>query len=319
MGRHHARNLAELADARLLAVVDVDATRAAAIAARHGVGSFSTVEELLAEEPDLAAATIAAPSALHYELATTLLEAGKHVLVEKPLAATLEQAEQLVATAERNSAVLAVGHVERFNPAVRELKRRVERGEMGTLLSLIARRVGVMPPQVKDANVIADLAIHDIDIFRYLLDADQPQEVYCNAGKAIAADRFDFADVFLRFEDVACFVQANWLTPVKIRSLSVTGTEAYAELRYVTQELDYYNALPIREIASFAEFEAYSEQAPLRLGVQHVEPLALELQEFLRAVRGEPAEIVSGEEGKRSMEVAAAVVELAERQPVAPR
>jgi len=195
---------------------------------------------------------------------------------------------------------------------VRELKARIADGQMGSLLSMIARRVGVMPPQVKDANVIVDLAIHDIDIFRYLLDADRPEEVYCNAGKAIAQDRYDFADIFLRFDSVACFLQVNWLTPVKIRSLSVTGTRAYAELSYVTQALDFYAAQPIHEIASFAELEAYSEQAPEKIEFEHAEPLALELREFLKAVGGDSAEVVTGAEATKSMEIAAGLVELVE-------
>jgi UDP-N-acetylglucosamine 3-dehydrogenase len=133
---------------------------------------------------------------------------------------------------------------------------------------------------------------------------DWPDELYCNAGKAIAEDRFDFADIFLRFGSVACFLQVNWVTPVKIRSLAVTGKEGYAEIEYVTQRLAYYKARRIRELSSFVELEQYSEEEPEAMEFAHREPLEVELEEFLRAVRGQGAEIVSGRDARASMAIA---------------
>jgi UDP-N-acetylglucosamine 3-dehydrogenase len=217
MGRHHARNYHDFAQADLRAIVDTDLKRAEALALRHACRAFASVEELLAEEPEVRAVSVVTPTATHVGVSSTLLSAGKHVLVEKPIAASVEEADAMIALAEEHDVVLAVGHVERFNPAVRELKRLVERGDMGQIVSVVARRVGVMPPQVRDANVILDLAIHDIDVFRYLLGADAPTEVFCNAGRVNGGDLYDFADVFLRFDRVACLLQVNWVTPVKIR------------------------------------------------------------------------------------------------------
>ncbi len=314
MGRHHVRNYAELSGARLAAVVDADVERARGLAVRHGAEVFASVDQLLARAPGVEAVSVATPTASHRALGGQLLEAGKHVLVEKPIAATVAEAEELTALAAERGCVLAVGHVERFNPAVRELKRRIDAGAMGTLLSLIARRVGVMPPQVRDADVIVDLAVHDIDIFRYLLGADRPSEIYANAGRAIAEDRFDFADIFLRFDGVACLLQVNWVTPVKIRTLAVTGTEGYAEVEYITQQLLFHPARPLTTVNSFPELEAYSEHEPDQPALERREPLAAELEEFLKAVRGEPAEIVTGQEGTRSIEIATEIAERAGRR-----
>jgi UDP-N-acetylglucosamine 3-dehydrogenase len=311
MGRHHARNYSELKEADLRAIVDPDIERARSLADRYGAEAFIDVGEMLMAIPEVDAASIAVPTSLHSEVAVTLLQAGKHVLVEKPIAPNVEEADRLVALAAERSLVLAVGHVERFNPAVGELKRLIDEGQMGSPLSLIARRVGLMPPQIRDANVIVDLAVHDIDIFCYLLDAEGPDELYCNAGKAIAADRFDFADITLRFGAVSCFLQVNWLTPVKIRSLTVTGTEGYAQLEYVTQKLEYYRAGPAQaEPDSFADLEALSEQNPVVIEFEHAEPLQRELTAFLAAVRGEPAATVTGKEATRSMAIAAQLVDL---------
>jgi UDP-N-acetylglucosamine 3-dehydrogenase len=312
MGRHHARNYHELGSTELVAVVDEDAERAGRLASLYGSRAYTSVTQLLEAVPRVTAVSVATPTSNHLETAAELLRADKHVLVEKPIAPTLEEADELIALAEERSLVLAVGHVERFNPAVRELKRRIEDGAVGDILSLSARRVGVMPPQIKDANVLVDLAVHDVDVFRYLLGATQPQELSVNAGRAIADDRFDFADVFLRFDGVACFLQVNWITPVKIRELSVTGTKAYAEVEYVTRRLDLYSALAIHEVETFADLEEYSEQPPERVELAHVEPLAIELAEFARAVSGDGGEIVSGAEARASMEVVLNLCRLAE-------
>ena len=312
MGRHHARNYHDFGQADLRAIVDTDLRRAEALALRHACRAFSSVEELLAEEPGVTAVSVVTPTQTHVDVTALLLSAGKHVLVEKPIAASPSEADRMIALAQEHDVVLAIGHVERFNPAVRELKRCIERGDMGEIVSVFARRVGVMPPQVKDANVILDLAIHDIDVFRYLLGADSPTEVFCNAGRVNGGDLLDYADVFLRFGRVACLLQVNWVTPVKIRELAVTGTRGYAEVEYVRQELRYHSAQDVRPVDSYSEVTAYSEQAPELLAHEHVEPLARELGEFLRAVEGRPAEIVSGEEGKRSMEIALQLVERAE-------
>ena len=315
MGRHHVRNYEQLDRAALLAVVDDNHSLAERMASGLGARAYRDVDELLRSEPDLEAVSVAVPTKMHGAVAGTLLKAGKHVLVEKPIAATAREADELIGLADQAGVVLAVGHVERFNPAVRELKRQMEAGRMGEVLSMISRRVGVMPPQIADADVIVDLAVHDIDIFRYLLGADQPDELYCNAGKAIVTDRFDFADIFLRFGSVACFLQVNWVTPVKIRSLAVTGKEGYAEIEYVTQRLAYYKARPVREALSFADVERYSEEAgPEATELEHREPLEVELDEFLKAVRGESAEIVSGPEARSSIQIAIEAAEAASRR-----
>jgi UDP-N-acetylglucosamine 3-dehydrogenase len=310
MGRHHARNYARLEDASLRAIVDRDLERARSLADRYGAAAFTDVEEMLRATPDVVAASVAVPTSLHAEVAGSLLSEGKHVLVEKPIAPTVEEADRLIDLAAENSVVLAVGHVERFNPAVRELKHLIDDGRMGSPLSLVARRVGLMAPQIRDANVIVDLAVHDIDIFCYLLDAESPDELYCNAGRAIAADRFDFADISIRFGSVSCFLQVNWVTPVKIRSLAFTGTEGYAQLEYVTQKLEYYRGAHMQEPDSFAELEALSEQSPELIVFEHAEPLERELRAFIAAAQGEAGETVTGKEAKRSMEIAARLVEL---------
>jgi UDP-N-acetylglucosamine 3-dehydrogenase len=286
----------------------VDIERAERLAERFDCCAYPSLDTFLFGEPAVAAVTVAVPTPLHHDVAARLLESGKHVLVEKPVASTVAEAEELVALAREHGLVLAAGHVERFNPAVRALKTRLDAHALGDVLSLLARRVGLMPPRVHDANVILDLAIHDVDVFRYLLGAAEPDEVFCNAGKAVNGDLYDYADVFLRFGKVGCLLQANWMTPVKIRSLSATGTRGYAELEYVRQELDVYPAAQPAAAESFAQLARYSELEPERIAVEHAEPLRLELDGFVRAAAGGPGEIVSGAEGTASLAVVEAIV-----------
>lgn len=312
IGRHHARNYFTLSDADLHAIVDVDLARAERLASDYGCRSFSTVEEMIRREPQIQAVSVAVPTHLHYQVARSLLLAGKHVLVEKPLAATLAEADALLDLASRTPTILAVGHVERFNPAVSRLKRHLAEGNLGDVLSVVARRVGVFPPESNDANVLLDLAIHDIDVFRFLLNADKPTRMFCNAGRPLGSAHHDFADIFLQFGRVSCLLQVNWLTPVKIRSLAVSGSKGYAELNYVTQRIDFYAAQRPGETGSYADVQRYSEQAPEVLAVEYTEPLARELTGFVRATQGKDGEIVSGYEAMKSLEVVHSLIQLAD-------
>jgi UDP-N-acetylglucosamine 3-dehydrogenase len=314
MGRHHARIYHGMTETRLKAVVDTDLARAREIADRYDCDAFASVDEMLSRDVDVDAVSVAVSTARHYEVASRLLEAGKHVLVEKPIADTITRAKRLVALAERSSRTLAVGHVERFNPVVRELRARIERGDLGQLVSLSARRLGLAPPQVQDANVVLDIAVHDIDVFRYLLGANRPRQVFCSAGKALVLDRYDFADIFLQFDDVGCLLQVNWLTPVKIRSLTASGTRGYVELDYVTQRMDFHHAQPMKEPASFRELENYSRILPERIEFQRAEPLELELREFIRSATGFESEIVSGEDAIASLEIVGEILAVAEQE-----
>ena len=308
MGAHHARIYSELPEAHLRAIVDVDIERAERLAGRFGCRAYASVDHLLAEERSVEAISVAVPTSVHLDVAGRLLGEGKHVLVEKPVAATVAEADELVSLARASGSILAVGHVERFNPAVRELREQLRAGALGDVISLLARRVGLMPPRVHDANVILDLAIHDVDVFRFLLDAEEPDEIYCNAGRALNGDLFDFADVLLRFGRVGCLLQVNWMTPVKIRSLAVTGTEGYAELEYVRQELDLFPAQRVQETESFADVTRYSAAVPRRLPVRHGEPLRRELEGFVAAARTGEGEIVTGTEGAASLAVVEAII-----------
>jgi UDP-N-acetylglucosamine 3-dehydrogenase len=310
IGRQHARIYAELADARLCAVADFDESRAQAVAARYGCRAFGDYREMLGRE-SLDAVSIAVPTRDHFTIASTVIEAGLDLLIEKPFAVSLAEAETLVAIARGANVKLAVGHIERFNPAVQELKRRLDAGALGAISSIVAKRVGVMPPQVKDANVIIDLAVHDIDILNYLFGA-LPLEVSAVAGRALLSDRYDHAEIFLKYPAdphgrgsvAGCFVQVNWITPLKIRTLSVTGDAGHAELNYVTQKLEIYKSNVAREYDNFGDFVVrFGEAERSVVPIEVREPLRAELEDFVDAVAHDRAPKVDGAVGVSVLQV----------------
>lgn len=313
MGVHHARVYSALDNVELCAVADADAERARAAAARFGVRAYGDYRAMLAQE-QLDAVTVAVPTREHFGVTRSAIEQGVNVLVEKPLASTVREAEQIVAAADAAGVTLAVGHIERFNPAVQELRRRVAAGALGEISSVVAKRVGVMPPRVQDADVVIDLAVHDIDVLNYFF-GELPRVLGATGGHALLARRYDHAEIFLRYGQVGCFVQVNWITPLKIRTLSVTGDAGHAELDYVTQELEIYESAVAREYNDFGDFVVrFGKARRTRVPVAVREPLQLELENFMAAVRGERSHIVTGEDGINALRVAARVLECMNRE-----
>jgi len=308
MGRQHARVYQGLEGVELAAVADSDRNRAEQVAAEFGCRAYSDHRQLLEEEEKLDAVSVVVPTSTHIDVALPVLEAGYATLVEKPLAPSVADAETIRNAADRRGVVLAVGHVERFNPAVRELKRRLDQGGFGDLTSVIARRVGVLPPRIKDSNVVVDLAVHDIDICNYLVG--RPPEHMSATGGTARGETIDYTEIFLEYDGAAAFLQANWITPIKIRKLTVTGTDGYGELDYITQTLDVYEPSDIGGFSSFAELQQrYGSSRVSVAPVEPQEPLKFELMNFLAKVRGDKGEIVSGQEATDALRVAEQAVE----------
>ncbi|MCS7244447.1 MAG: Gfo/Idh/MocA family oxidoreductase [Candidatus Calescibacterium sp.] len=303
IGYHHARVYSSMNDVNLVCVCDQDEKKGKEVAFKFKCKYYKNYLKML-EYEDLDAVSIAVPTSLHYEIGLDVLKAKIHVLMEKPLASSTEEALELIKIAKENNTILAVGHIERFNPAVQELKQYLSNGNLGEITSIVAKRVGVLPPQIKDTNVIIDLAIHDIDIICDLL-GKLPTEIYASGGCALLSDRLDFADIFLKFGDIGCFIQVNWLTPVKIRHLSVTGTKGYIELNYITQQVQLYQSDLRIDYNDFGDFIiSFANPRITTVPIIPREPLQVELESFIKAVKGESCEIVSGEEGLRALKIA---------------
>jgi len=294
-GRNHARNLRELAETRLIAVCDRDEAKAKAVAELFGVEAYSDSRHLL-KRSDIEAVTVCTWSTNLAKETLRALKAGKHVLVEKPMANNLQEAKRIVDLAQRNQLTLMTGFLMRFIPGVQRIKKSIENGKIGKLVYCTARRVSQWPERVGDVGVVKDLAIHDIDITRYLSDSD-PVEVYAKAGSFRHRKFEDHAQILLTFEGgTTAFIEANWLTPYKIRKLAVTGSEAIMTLDYITQEIT---------------IETAGQTLAPRYEVK--EPLKLELQHFANSILNNTEPIVTGSDGLKALQIADAALKSAQK------
>lgn len=305
MGRNHVRVLSELPGATLKAVCDQDGAAVAAITSQYGLAGYRGWLEMLQAER-LDAVIVAVPTRGHFEVASGALAQGLHVLVEKPIATNLAEGRALVETARKANRVFAVGHVERFNPAVRELQRRMAAGDVGRVFQVHARRQGPFPQRIRDVGVVIDLATHDIDVMRTVLRSEVTR-VNAETEQRIHTDHEDMLNALLRFASGAVGVlQVNWLTPTKIRELTVLGEGGMLHVDYLTQEVTMFKNAKARVGAG--ELEGVAEGEVVRYEVAKGEPLKLELTSFLRAVRGEGKLEVDGEDGLHALHLAQALV-----------
>jgi len=308
MGRNHLRVLSDLVGTELGAVSDQDPKTVAAVSQKYGVPGFASWREMLAQG-GLDALVVAVPTRSHCEVGVAALKRGLHVLVEKPIAYTLEEGRALVEAARRANKLLAVGHIERFNPAVRELRRRVAAGELGRVFQIHARRQGAFPARIRDVGVVIDLATHDLDVMSDVVRS-HVERVYAETEQRIHTDHEDMLNALLRFENgVVGVLQVNWLTPTKIRELSVLGERGLFLVNYLTQELTFFkNADVDPRPDAKRDLQSVSEGEMVRFPIAQAEPLRLELESFLQSIDlGRPVE-VDGEAGLRALQLALAII-----------
>lgn len=311
MGRLHARVVHESDETELAFVIDPDpATARAAVLA--GAQHLSSLDKLLAADlPDLAIVT--APTVEHARLALPLLEAGVPVLVEKPIAATVEEAENVIAAAARAGVPLAVGHVERFNAAFRALGERLAADELGRIFQVHTRRLSPFPVRVGDSGVALDLATHDLDLMCEI--AGTPLRVSAEIDRRAHSTHEDLLAATLRFDSgIIGLLETNWLTPAKVRQLTVTGERGMLVVDYLEQHLTLYENAHERESWRTLDiFDGVTEGNVIRFAIPRVEPLRAQLDAFAAAVRGEAPVTVSGEDGLRALRLALAVVDAGRR------
>jgi len=310
MGRLHARVVSESDDTELVAIVDPLEAASAVARLRHAP-LLASLDELLADGlPDLA--VVAVPTVQHAETAARLLEAGVHVLVEKPIASNIEEAEELIGLAARHERVLAVGHVERFNPAVRALHGKLLANELGRVFQVHARRLSPFPVRVGDTGVAFDLATHDLDLMCEL--AGRPVRVSAESDRKAHRSHEDILAAVLRFDSgVIGLLEVNWLTPTKVRQLTVTGERGTFVVDYLNQHLTLYENG--HERGSWTEldiFDGVIEGNVVRFAIPRVEPLRAQLDAVVAAIRGEDVEYVDGDDGMRALRLALAVIDAGE-------
>ncbi|HEY7297862.1 MAG TPA: Gfo/Idh/MocA family oxidoreductase [Xanthobacteraceae bacterium] len=287
MGSNHARVLAELPGIALAGIADPDEKQRQFVCEALGCAGYPELDGLLAAGVD--ALTIAAPTHLHRELAMAAIRRGVHVLVEKPIAPSVEEGTAIIAAARQAGVTLMVGHVERFNPAVEAVKDAVRDED---ILSIAITRVGPFPPRMSNVGVVIDLAVHDIDLIRWFTDSEivevQPQL------KSAIAEREDIALLqFRTASGVLAHINTNWITPFKARNVTVATRNKYISADLLTHQ--------VTECFGFQPDGSYSMR---HLSVGYAEPLRTELQAFASAIRSGTRPAVTGEEGVAGLAIA---------------
>lgn len=317
MGRNHARVYTELAEAELLAVADANQDQATSIGEKYGVKGYSDYQQLL-EEQKPEAVTIAVPTAMHEEVATKAMQAGAHVMIEKPIASTVEEGERLIALSKELDRKLMVGHIVRFNPAIQALKEKLLADELGRIFQILCRRVGPFPARIRDVGVIVDLAPHDIDIMRYLTGAE-PTRVFAELEKRVHTEHEDLLLGLLRFENsITGSLEINWLTPSKVREIVVLGERGMFVVNDLTQDLYFYENAEVGGDLwpVLGTIKGVSEGQMVRYQVHRYEPLKAELQAFVTAVANDRDVPVSGEDGLAALRLALALIESGQHNQV---
>lgn len=289
-GKNHARVYKELESTELVAICDVNPERVKSLAGEFGVKAYTSSAQML-KNREIEAVSVATWSTSLAKEALQALKAGKHVLVEKPMATTTKQAEKLVATAQENGLHLTVGFLMRFIPGLRHIRESAENKTIGELVCATARRVSQWPTRIGDVGVVKDTAIHDIDVMRFIFGHD-PTTVYAKAGCMRHGMFEDYALIMLTYADgKSAFIESNWLTPYKIRTLTVTGSDAIMRLDYITQDL-------------------WIEAAKQNIQPKYpwLEPLKAELQHFADCIVRKEKPVVTGEDGVRALSIAVAAL-----------
>lgn len=291
MGAYHARMLRPAPGVELVGVVDTDVDKRTQVAGALGCAAFADVAEALAERLDFA--VVATPNHLHAPLAEQLLKSGVHVLVEKPIANTSEEAQRLIAAADAAGRTLMIGHVERFNPAVMAAKAACE-GER--VVSIAITRAGPFPPRMADVGVIMDLAVHDVDIVRFITGSDIV-DLSCQHDR-VHGSRQDVALILARTENGATAqIDCNWLTPFRVRQMKIATASKFIVADLITRQ--------VVEHSAYMPNGAYTTR---HLFVRQAEPLQLEHEAFLAAIRDGTAAPVTGWDGQRNLEIALACI-----------
>ena len=287
MGYNHVRIYSELENANLVAISDMVRGTLDKVSKEFNTVGYVDYDNIL-QIDDIEVVNICVPTVFHHDVVMRAIEAGKNVLVEKPIASKLNEAEEMIKAAEDAGVTLATGHVERFNPAVRVAKKLIDEGAIGEVVTANSKRLGPFPPRIRDVGVAIDLAIHDIDIFNYLFNS-RANTVFANMSSKLKNCEFeDHAEIMTKYDSgVLSILETNWLTPYKKRQLNITGIDGIISVDYGNQT-----------VTLFKENNQVED-----IKVENKEPLKEELRSFVDCVQNNIPPEVSGKDGYEALRI----------------
>ena len=286
-GKNHARILSQLGV--LGAVCDANAERSKEYGEKYSVNHYDSLDDLINSE-EFEAAFVVTPTVTHATIATKLIEAKKHVFVEKPMTYDSSEGEKLKELAQKNKVLLTCGFIERFNPAVDIVKNYLEEKKYGELVMLEFHRENRMPLHIKDVGIIYDTSVHDIDTANWLFD-EMPYVVFARSGK-INHEHEDFANIMLGYRDNrTAIISSNWITPKKVRTFSAVCTDAVIVSDFISQEI-----------------KVGKKDEPEIPKNEQKEPLLLEIQSFIGAIEGKNNLVVEPQQSVNVTKIAEAAL-----------
>lgn len=309
MGVNHARVNWELPDVDLVGVADFDEVKAQSVAKKYSTKAYTNYQLMLDEtKPD--EVTLAVPTVYHHKIALDIIDRGIPLLIEKPIAFTLEEGQSIIKAAKEKNVKLMIGHIERFNPAIIALKEMIAQEELGRIFQMDAHRQGPFPARIGDVGVVIDLAVHDLDIMRFVSQSEIIR-VFAETEKHIHSKFEDLLTGLVRLSDGSIgTLIINWLTPTKIREFIVTGERGLFRCDYLTQDLYFYE----NPISHGSEWENLRVLRGVREGkmIRHMiakkEPLRAEQEAFINSIVNDTPVPVTGEDGLKALELAKAIV-----------
>lgn len=301
MGQNHARILSSMSNTQLIAVCDLDASKSDQLANKYKVKSYTDFSKLFSSE-ELDAIFICLPTTLHYKAARTALKNKIAVFIEKPITYEIKEAQDLIRISNKEKIPIMVGHIERFNPVVQEIRRRIESGELGKILYVHTQRFSPPPTRAQDVSAIVDLATHDIDIVRYLLKED-PIRVFAETETRYHKKE-DFMSAMCRFKSgIIGLVEVSWLHPTKVRNLCVMGENGMYSANYLTQELFFYKQNEKLMKKSTIPTPDQNWADVIKIAFEAKEPLQIELEAFLNALETNSPMPVTAQEGLAALKI----------------
>jgi len=288
MGINHVRVLSQNRHVNLVGVADAKQEALDAVKERYNVPVYTRFDELLKQ--DLDAVVIAVPTSLHKDMALPVINSKRHVLIEKPIAKNLDEAQQIVDASEKNKVKLMVGHIERFNPIIPAIKEAVHDEK---IVSIHITRIGPFPPRVKDVGVVIDLAVHDIDLIRFLTESEF-MDINCYINNSLS-DLEDTTMITFRMANGAMAnITTNWITPFKRRIIQIATPEKLVEGDFIAMQAKEYSGFK-------QENESYVVNTlRTRIG----EPLRFELEAFIDSIRNDTSPPITGEDGLMALSIA---------------
>jgi UDP-N-acetylglucosamine 3-dehydrogenase len=308
MGKNHARILSKLEGVDFVGAVDPLESENP-LAESDGARIFRGLGQLISEKLDYC--VIAAPTGFHKEIAVELLNAGVHCLIEKPVATDIESALEVQKAAIRNSRVVGIGHIERYNAAIRQLKNKIQNNELGKIYQISLVRQGPFPSRIAGVGVVRDLATHDIDLSMWLTNS-QYSSISAQTSR-IKTDEFeDLVSITGRLRnDVVVNMVTNWLSPYKVRSIVVLGENGALHADTLNSDLTYYrNGTSTTSHDVVAHFRGLIEGDVTKFSFEKIEPLVLEHKNFRDRLLGKASEIVTIEEGIETIKISDAIIRI---------